>query len=420
MAPPARFRVLAVALAAGILLSASSPRAGDAADPRAELLDALRAQSRELQEQRRRLDDQERRLREQEELLLRPQEPAAPASRDEPELADRAGRGDGAGSRAMAPAARPDVLDLDPFLVRRGGVLLTPGVVAFEPQVEWSTTSRNRFAFQGVEIADAVLLGDIEASDVRREVMMSALGIRMGWTEYLELEAQIPVVRRSDSLTTRVVSADHADLTTRERDGAGLGDVSLALHYQMNEARDNGAIGIANLRVTAPTGKSPFRVKRDDLGFERELATGSGSWSIEPSMTVIVPTDPAVVYTNLSYAFDLSTEADEIVNTGSGAVRIGRVNPGDSVGLTLGMALALNDWTSLTLAYAHDYQLATRTEIDGHTFRSDPLHIGVLELGVNHRTLRGMNLDLTLGFGVTEDAPDVRVNLRSPMTIEAF
>jgi len=216
------------------------------------------------------------------------------------------------------------------------------------------------------------------------------------------------------------VSADHADLTTRERDGAGLGDVSLALHYQMNEARDNGAIGIANLRVTAPTGKSPFRVKRDDLGFERELATGSGSWSIEPSMTVIVPTDPAVVYTNLSYAFDLSTEADEIVNTGSGAVRIGRVNPGDSVGLTLGMALALNDWTSLTLAYAHDYQLATRTEIDGHTFRSDPLHIGVLELGVNHRTLRGMNLDLTLGFGVTEDAPDVRVNLRSPMTIEAF
>jgi len=84
------------------------------------------------------------------------------------------------------------------------------------------------------------------------------------------------------------------------------------------------------------------------------------------------------------------------------------------------MALALHHWTSLTLPYAHDYQLATRTELDGHTFRSDPLHIGVLELGVNHRTLRGMNLDLTLGFGVTEDAPDVRVNLRSPMTIEAF
>lgn len=414
---------LTAALATWLLLPLPSAVAGEEADASASMLEQLREQSRQIEEQRRRLDDQEQRLRDQEATLLRQQQrieqkaqAATPPADDE--LARRSGQGSAQAPDVSAPP--PDVLELDPFMTRRGGVLLTPGVIAFDPQLEWSTSSLSRFAFQGIEVADAVLLGEIEASDMEREAAMSTLGVRMGWSEYLEFEAQVPVIHRSDSLTTRIVSTQDDQVVTRKRDGSGLGDVAVAVHYQINEARDDGAIGIANLRVSAPTGDSPFDVKRDDLGFERELATGSGSWSIEPSITFIVPTDPAVVYGNLSYAFDLSTDADETVNTGSGMVHIGRVNPGDSIGLSLGMALALNEQTSFHFGYTHDYELPTRTEIDGHGLRSEDFHIGVLEIGVNHRTRRGMNLDLTLGFGVTEEAPDLRVNVRSPMTIEAF
>jgi hypothetical protein len=421
-----RWIALSAALAGAGLPALPSTAAETSDESNAQLLEAVREQSRQLEDQRRRLDDQERRLREQEAQLLRQQqrldeEPAqaeAPgaAAAPDPALEQRSAKGPGTDMSAPPP----DVLDLDPFLVRRGGVLLTPGVVAFDPQLEWSTSSMNRFFFQGIQVADAVLLGEIEASDMQREAAMSSLGVRIGWTEYLELEAQVPVIRRSDELTTRIVSTQDDQIVRRKRDGTGLGDIAFALHYQLNEARDDSLISIANLRVTAPTGRSPFKVRRDELGFERELATGSGSWSIEPSVTVIMPTDPAVVYGNINYAFDLSTDADESINTGSGMVRLGRVDPGDSVGLSLGMALALNEQTSLHFGYSHDYELATRTEIDGHTLRSDPFHIGMLEIGVNHRSRRGMNLDLTLGFGVTEEAPDVRVNVRSPMTIEAF
>ena len=419
--PNLSWRLTAV-LATWLLLPLPSAVAGEQADASASMLEQLREQSRQIEEQRRRLDDQEQRLRDQEATLLRQQqhlEQAAPvAAPADQELAQRSGLGPAQAPDVSAPP--PDVLELDPFMTRRGGILLTPGVIAFDPQLEWSTSSLNRFFFQGIEVADAVLLGEIEASDMEREAAMSSLGVRMGWTEYLEFEATVPMIRRSDELTTRIVSTQDDQIVTRKRDGSGLGDVSVAMHYQLNQARDDGAIGIANLRVSAPTGDSPFDVKRDELGFEEELATGSGSWSIEPSITFIVPTDPAVVYGNLSYAFDLTTDADETINTGTGLVHIGEVNPGDSVGLSLGMALALNEQTSFHFGYSHDYHLPTRTEIDGHGLRSEDLHIGVLEIGVNHRTRRGMNLDLTLGFGVTEEAPDLRVNVRSPMTIEAF
>ena len=99
---------------------------------------------------------------------------------------------------------------------------------------------------------------------------------------------------------------------------------------------------------------------------------------------------------------------------------MGRVDPGDAIGVNFGMAVALNDRTSLRLGYDHEYVLPTRTHIDGGRFDSEPLQIGILELGVSHRTRRGLDLILSFGIGVTDSAPDVRMSLRVPTPFEMF
>lgn len=397
-----------------------------------QLLERLETQGRLLAEQAVRIEEQERRLREQEASLRRQEQrldlqpgsaakELAPTSMSlEPAwsrvegdgLALRSGRGDTA-----PPHER---LELDPTLLRRGGVLTSKGLVVVEPFVDWSTSRVSRFAFEGLEFADAVLVGQIEASESERGALVSGVGIRVGLRDRLEIDAQIPMVRRTDSLTSQVVSEDEPSLVERNRDGSGLGDLELGIHYQLNEALGDDPIHIANLRFTLPTGKGPFDVSRDDLGFERELATGSGHFAIEPSLSVIVPSDPAVLFGNLSYRLNLPTDADVTLNTGSGAVRVGRVDPGDAIGLTFGIGVSLNDRTSLRLGYDHEYILPTRTRIDGGSFDSEALHVGILELAVAHRSRRGLQLIFTFGIGVTDASPDIRLGLRVPTSFEMF
>jgi hypothetical protein len=391
--------------------------------PYARLLELLEAQSRKLDEQAARIEDQERRLRVQEDSLraeeahvpVFPSRPGIAPRRDWPsaepiELALAAGQG------GDATAERPA---LDPNLVRRGGVLTTRGLVVVEPLLDWSTSRVSQFFFDGIEIVDAFLIGEIEASETERGALTSGLGVRVGWSDRLELEAQLPFVSRSDTFTSRIVSQNQS-IVRQKREGSGLGDLSLALHYQINDALDDAPITVANLRVTVPTGKGPFDVRRDERGLERELATGSGHFSIEPSLSVILPSDPTVLFANLSYQLNLPVDADLSLDTGSGAVRVGRVDPGDGIGVNIGMAVALNDRTSLRLGYDHLYLMPTRTKLDGNGFDSESLHIGVLEIGVSHRTRRGLNLSLSLGIGVTDTAPDIRLSMRVPMSFEMF
>lgn len=400
----------------------------------AQMLERLEVQSRILAEQAQRLEDQERRLRDHESALLRQEqrlerEPwlaseeahsARPVMRtsvwrhvESERLAHHAGRG------SDSVTAR-EGLELDPNLLRRGGVLTSKGLVVVEPSVDWSTSRLSRFAFEGLELTETVLIGQIEATESQRGALVSGLGVRVGLSDRLEIDARIPMVRRTDTFTSRIVSQDQPSVVKRSRDGMGIGDLELGLHYQLNEPVGDDPIHVANLRLTLPTGKGPFDVSRDDLGFERELATGSGHFSIEPSWSVIVPSDPTVLFANVSYQLNLPVDADTTFSSGSDSVRVGRVDPGDAIGVTFGIGLALNDRTSLRLGYDHEYVLPTRTRIDGGSFDSEPLHVGVLELGITHRTRRGLSVTLTFGVGVTESAPDIRIGVRVPTSLEMF
>ncbi len=407
----------------------STPHRADRRALDAQMLERLDAQSRLLAQQAARIEDQERRLREQESALRRAEprfealrvhedDPAAPLTPWRHVEGDGLAEYSGKGSDDASPAR--EVLELDPGLLRRGGALTSKGIVVVEPTVDWSTSRLSRFAFEGLGVQNTVFFGQIEATESTRSALVSGLGVRVGLRDRLEIDARIPMVRRTDSFTSQIVSEDQPSLLERSRDGAGLGDVELGVHYQLNEPTDDDPIHVANLRLTLPTGKGPFDVSRDALGFERELATGAGHFSIEPSWSVIVPSDPTVLFANVSYQLNLPFDADTTFNTGSGNVRVGRVDPGDAIGASFGIGVALNERTSLRLGYDHQYVLPTRSRIDGASFDSESLHVGVLELGITHRTRRGLSLIFTFGIGVTDAAPDIRIGLRVPTSFEMF
>ena len=317
------------------------------------------------------------------------------------------------GTEPPEEETRPPEIQAIPEL---GGVLTPRGVLQIEPSIEYTNSAVNRFTFRGIEVVEAVLLGVIEAEDADRDSIRGELTFRYGITNRLEAEAVVPYVYRNDRVTTLVDPAgtDIPRSLTDQLDGMGFGDVEFAGHYQINDGLDDWPFFVGNLRIKTVTGEGPFDIDRDSFGVPTELATGSGFWSIEPSLTVIYPTDPAVLFANVGYNWNIADDIDQRI----GDAFIGRVDPGDSVGVSFGLGLGLNERLSMTLGYQHDFIDGTTTEIDGVDFDSNSLDVGSLLFGASYRLSDRIRANLNTRIGVTEDAPDVRVTLRLPISFE--
>jgi len=323
-----------------------------------------------------------------------------------------------------APPELPAIADL-------GGVLTPKGVLSLEPSVTASHSSTARFLFRGVEILPSFLIGVIEVNEANRDFVSPSLTARYGITNSLEGSVSVPYVYRSDHIKQ---SGASLGATTDERDvhGSGIGDVEVGLQYQINKGKAHWPIMVANVRAKIPTGDGPFDVPRDTKGIETKLPTGSGFYGVQPSVTFIKAMDPLVFYGNASYLVNLSRNINQTIPvtgaSGTSAAFIGKVDPGDALGVSFGGALAITENVSVSLGYDHYYVFGTKQQTSSFdasgvpgavvSSKSRAAQVGTLNFGVNFRSDKGHSFSLTLGAGLTDDAPDVSLTLRRPLSWE--
>lgn len=289
-------------------------------------------------------------------------------------------------------------------------VLSRAGGLSIDLSAEYTRSSSNRLVFRGIEIVPGIQIGVIEANEADRDAISSNWAMRYGLTDRLELEARVPFIARNDTITT-VQQRDEAVTRTIDLEGSGIGDVEGSIRYQFNRGERGGPIYVGSLRVKSDTGEGPFDIERDEFGIATRLATGSGFWGVEPSINVLYASDPAVLFGSLSYFAHLPDDVDKT----EGEVTIGRVDPGDSIGVSLGFGFAMNQRFSYSLGYRHNYIFPTESELNGQIEKSDELHIGALLFGMSYRFDERYSINLNFEFGVTEDAPDMRFTARTPL-----
>jgi hypothetical protein len=308
----------------------------------------------------------------------------------------------------------------------QGSIVTRAGQLSFEPSLEYTRADRNRTLFRGIELVEGLLIGVFDINESRQDVLTQAATFRYGVTDRFEVGVRIPWIYREDRLvvTPSVGPGGQADEIDASTDATGFGDIELNARYQILAARGDLPYLIANLSVTAPTGKSPFEVPRTLTGRATEAATGSGFWGISPSLTAISRTDPAVLFGTIGYTHNFGDDVDVTIPP----VRLAYVDPGDSMDASLGIGIALNQRTSFNLGYAHTWTFGSRTRsfllepnADGSTgpfFQNTrDLQIGRLLFGISHRANNRVTLNWSVEVGATEDAADIRTFLRVPILI---
>lgn len=302
------------------------------------------------------------------------------------------------------------------------GVLTGRGKFVLDPSLQYSYSSSNRVALVGYTVIPAILIGLIDIREVKRNTFTGAVAGRYGLTNRWEVEAKLPYVYRSDTGVGReFLQGAAVNSNIFSSSGQGVGDIELTTRYQFNDGGVDKPYYVGSLRFKSRTGKDPFEVLtsksvagfRGD-GYQTSLPTGSGFYGLQPAITVLYPSDPAVFFGTVSYLHSVR-RGNVVRRTDIGDENLGAIAPGGIFGFNFGMGLGLNDKSSFSIGY--DHSSVGRVKQNGQAAAdSVRLQLGTLLLGYSYRLNESRTLNVSLGAGLTRDTPDVTLTVRMPIS----
>lgn len=286
------------------------------------------------------------------------------------------------------------------------GVLTPKGQFTIEPSLRYILSTSDRVVILGYTILPAITVGLIDVQSVDSTTVIGAFAVRYGLTNRIELEFKVPYVYRNDSNTGRELGTGTTRDTIFNADGYGLGDLEFSVRGQLNQPGPQGPFYVGGVRVKANNGKDLFEVPIDNnSGLPTELPVGSGFWSVEPSITMIVPSDPVVFFGSAKYLWNIER-----------TVNGNKIDPGDAIGGNIGLGFALNEKTSISFGF--EMNVLGKNEENGQRLgNSKTTYVGSLLFGTSYKLGENSGLNVSLNIGVTEAAPDIDLTVRVPFSL---
>jgi hypothetical protein len=285
----------------------------------------------------------------------------------------------------------------------------------FETGLNYSYYDRRQLTLSGFLALDAIFLGTIDIDQVKSNVVTTNFTGRYGLSDRWSFELDVPYLYRKNNFLSAGVGGASSTLSEVSVSGNGIGDVTAAAFYHVVQESSKWPDIVANVRVKSDTGKSPFGIKleqpdpnNNNLSVPDSLPTGSGIWSATFGVSALRTYDPVVVFGSLGFTYNRPTTFDDI-SAVQNNVQAAKIILGNTYQVSAGMALALNDRSSMSLAYSTAFSTATKTQITGHgpqTVAGSTSHSSVLSIGVGYVLNDNYTLNSVLNIGLTPDAPN--------------
>jgi hypothetical protein len=287
-------------------------------------------------------------------------------------------------------AARPgeDEVALEALtrgLVQRGALVVPKWSLEVAPSVSYSHSQT-----QGLVLVDTPEgISTVSDQRQRNDGGEARMAVRLGLPWRSQIEVRLPFDwKRQDSAL--------GDGTNVFNSQKNLGDVEVEFSHQflIEKGWRPDLVGAVSWRF--PTGQDPFRVP------VANLASGGGVSTFTGRLTALKSFDPLVVFSTLAYSGNLGRQE-----------RFGTVLPGNVLDWQMGAILAVNPGTSVSFAFVQDFKGHTR--VGGVPIAGSDGVAAVAQIGLDQVLSSRALLDVTLGFGVTRDAPDYQVMVSVPI-----
>jgi hypothetical protein len=166
--------------------------------------------------------------------------------------------------------------------------------------------------------------------------------------------------------------------------------------------------------LSLPTGSSPF-----EINYEDELATGSGYYGIGAGVSFSKVLDPLVAFGNLNYTYGipesgLSQILYEDPSDPASKIYLEKVEPGSSIGVSMGFGYALSYQASLNMSAQFSYSFGSKYKSNTGTTETGSSLSSSFNVGTGWRITPSRSIYATVSMGLTNNDPDVSLSLRLP------
>ncbi len=224
-----------------------------------------------------------------------------------------------------------------------------------------------------------------------------------GYENNLTIGMTVPLVVKYDSFESQSAS--------------GLGDVSINARWQPYAYVPGELSKTVTGSFKTKTGSSPFKT----VG-EKTLPTGSGYYTLSGGLSMSKVVDPVMLFGSgsLSYAIPES----DVNQPRSGALLM-EVKPGVTASFSGGFAYSLSYDVSMSMSFQGSY-----TDKATYVFRNSSGNYsdvqsaatmsGVFNISLGVRVSPKTITNIGVGFGMTDDAPDIILSLSLPIDVNGL
>lgn len=227
----------------------------------------------------------------------------------------------------------------------------------------------------------------------------SSFSFDYGVWNNLTLNARLPIVFKFDS--------------AKDISAAALGDISIGARWQPFALKRGAPVSTLFATISTATGDSPYKINPNT-----DLSSGKGYYAVSAGASVSKTIDPAVVFGSLGYTmgFDV-TDLDQA----RGSRVLNEFHPGDSLSFSMGMAHSLSYDLSISMSYQQSYAFQSEYVFSNGDFvGSEDSTSASLGMSVGVRMSPQRLLNMSFGFGLTEEASDVSLGLSLPIDISGL
>lgn len=285
----------------------------------------------------------------------------------------------------------------------------------------YSYYDRRQLALSGFLALDAIFLGSINLDQTKASVGTFELSGRYGLSDRLSIEASLPYVYRDSRFVSGGAGGASSVVSEVRMRSQGVGDASVAAYYQWVKESQRWPDIVTSLRVRAPTGRDPFGLKliqpdgdNNNLNIPEDLPTGSGVWAATFNVSALRTYDPVILFGNIGYTYNQPADFDDISPVAE-QVSPARVALGNTVQLSGGLAIALNDRSAVSFSVATASTGATHITAPGAAKRrvaGSSSNSTTLNIGASYVLPSGWTFNGQIAAGLTPDAPNFVFSLR--------
>lgn len=241
----------------------------------------------------------------------------------------------------------------------------------------------------------------LRIQDDAQHSFTNTFDISYGLRDNLTLSMSLPLQYKIDSVGGK--------------EAVGLGDVSFGLRWQPIPLTRGLPTTTFFSSLSTATGDSPY-----EINSAKDLATGKGYYSLSAGVSVSKVTDPIVLFGSASLTVGNGTSG---LNQNQGGRILQSFSPGQTLSSSFGFAYSLNYDVSMSASYQQSISTNARYTFlqneDGTlsqvAFNAPTQLSSMLNYTLSLRTSPKRVVNVSVGFGLSEDTPDVNLGLSMPL-----